>query len=87
MRDRAVAREPELHPPRTHAVPDWMLRDLFLMLDLRLKYAADRGGVRHVVWARHFSHHFARIPVFSAGTGLARHFGPATNRGGGGAGE
>ena len=54
MRDRVVAREPELHPPSTHIVLDWMLCGLFLLFDLRLKYAADRGGVRHVVWAGDF---------------------------------
>ena len=86
MRDRVVAREPELHPPPSHAVLDWMLGGLFLLLDLRLEYAADRGGVRHVVWAGDFSHHFVRIPVFCIDTELARHFGPDNNRGGGGAG-
>ena len=54
MQDRVVTREPELHPPLSHAVPDWMLRGLFLLLDLRLKYAADRSGARHVVWAGDF---------------------------------
>ena len=40
------------------------LRSLFLLFDPRPEYAADRGGVRHVVWAGDFSHHFVRIPVF-----------------------
>ena len=36
MRDRVVAREPELHPPRTHTVLDWMLRGSFNCLTFAL---------------------------------------------------
>ena len=68
-------------------VPDWVLRGVFLLPDLRPEYVADRGGLRHVVWAGHFSDHVVRIPGVRAGTGLARHCRPAADCGGGGAGE
>ena len=34
---------------------------LFLLLDLRPEYAADRGGLPHLAWARDFSHHLGRL--------------------------
>ena len=40
------------------------LRSLFLLFDPRPEYAADRGGLRHVVRAGDFSHHPAWIPCF-----------------------
>ena len=55
--------------PVAYTVPDWVLRGLFLLFDLRPEYAADRGGIRHMVWAGDFSHHACSDTWF-----LSRHW-------------